>query len=298
MNTTTNRKETQMANDKNKKISSCSLPIEDDEFRALLDAAPDEDSPLAIRNARLCSTYPDVPSPYDQTWEYSDEAGRLHPDWRRDLDQASTVLEAAAMTCQDLLADTKPTSTRTLKSAIRSLRAAAENAENVVMRLKRNYPLPMDRKLPGVSSKPYADRFKPRLLCNTEDQVLIWLPTLPSKGRDTNSHLYSEFCELLRTYEFHHFESWHCDFFHVFTPPDSGCILGAKDPDNYPYKPFIDALALRLRTADSAFRFSYSAYNLISKKANPGCYVHITKRATKVGFFTGFEDLILSFTQA
>ena len=287
-----------MANDKNKKATACTSPTGDDELCALLEAAPDEYSPLAIRNAKLRSTYPDVPSPYDKTWEYSDEAGRLHPDWRKDLDQASTVLEAAAMACQDLLADTKPTSTRTLKSAIRSLRAAAENAENVVMRLKRNYPLPMDRKLPGVSSKPYADRFKPRLLCNTEDQVLIWLPTLPAKGKETSSHLYSEFCELLDAHEFHHFESWHCDFFHVFTPPHSGCILGAKDPDNYPYKPFIDALALRLRTADSAFRFSYSAYNLISKKANPGCYIRIVKRSTKVGFFTGFEDLILSFTQA
>ena len=84
-------------------------------------------------------------------------------------------------------------------------------------------------------------------------------------------------------------------FFHIFTPQESCCILGAKDAENYLYKPFIDALALSLRITDSPFTFSYSAYNLASKNTNPGCYIKITKRAEKVGFL---PNLRISFLRS
>ena len=161
--------------------------------------------------------------------------------------------------------------------------------------MKLKYPLPADRRTPGVSPQISANHFTPRLLCNTEDHVLIWLPPLAKQGQGNKQPPILRILWAVTHLRIPSFWYLTLRFFHIFTPQESCCILGAKDAENYLYKPFIDALALSLRITDSPFTFSYSAYNLASKNTNPGCYIKITKRAEKVGFL---PNLRISFLRS
>lgn len=265
----------------------------DSAFHAMFNHFKDEAEPAMTYTDLAKARYPDVPEPHFLTWDCSDQETRNSNDWQVELSKTKAVLLAAAEEC-DALAATQLTTPTSLTMTINRLKAALYKTEDTIAALRDMYPLPSVR-TPAELAKQLDPAIPfPMLLCNNEDHILFWLPTLPNKSRSVNSHLYTDFQVLLRANHFAPYGSWHCDFVHVFSPSNQCAILGARDVDNYPYKPFIDALVLALRSSDAAFNFSYGAYNLLSDCVKSGCYISITKRAKKVGFFQEFEKQILA----
>lgn len=236
--------------------------------------------------------YPDVPDPHQTTWTISDQETRHSNDWQAHLSKTKSALLVAAEECDVLATATQQTTPASLTMSINRFKSSLYKAEDTIAALHDLYPLPAVRTPSDLAAQPDPAIPTPMLLYHSDDQILFWLPALPNKSRSTNSHLYTDFRELLQTHQFPLWGAWHCDFIHVFSPSNEGAILGARDVDNYPYKPFIDALVLALRTSDGAFNFSYSAYNFVSNSIQSGCYILVSKRDKKVGFFQDFENLI------
>lgn len=238
--------------------------------------------------------YPDIPFPHQTTWAISDQETRHSNDWQSHLSKTKSALLAAATECDALSVATQQTTPASLTSTINRLKSALYKSEDTIGALHDMYPLPAVRTPSDLAAQSAPDIPAPMLLYRSNDQILFWLPSLPNKSRSANSHLYTDFRALLQTHQFAPFGAWHCDFMHVFSGSNEGPILGARDVDNYPYKPFIDALVLALRSPDAAFNFSFGAYNMLSDRIKSGCYISITKRSQKVGFFNVFESFVLA----
>ena len=235
---------------------------------------------------KLIDQYPDVPEPHNRTWGQSDEHTRKCTDWQDQLKKTADALVNAIQVCQALASDSSITTPSELKRKLSILRSAVYKTESVLEELGFMYPLPQERGvLPEDCTNLPSDR-SPRLLANEEDRILIWMPHLPQRQHFSSSNLLAELTQLLRVSDLHHMSNWHCDFLHVFP---CGRHLGVRDVDNYPYKPIIDALTLALAAKDSADHFSCAMYNLFTDQTKPGCYILISKRSKKVGFFTDFE---------
>ena len=245
-------------------------------------------------SACYMAEYPDVPDPHQIAWATSDQETRSSNDWHAYLSKTKAALIAAAKECDVLAAATQKTTPASLTATINRLKAALYKTEDTLAALHDMYPLPSVRTPSDLAAQSDTAIPAPVQLNHSNDQILFWLPSLPNKSRGANSHLYTVFRALLQVHQFAPFGAWHCDFIHVFSPSNEGAILGARDVDNYPYKPFIDALVLALRSPDEAFNFSFGAYNMLSDRIKSGCYISITKRTQKVGFFQEFENQILA----
>ena len=243
---------------------------------------------------RIKATYPDVPEPHYLTWDHSDQHTRKSSDWQAALSKAKSALVAAAKECDALAAADEPTRPKNLLVTANRLKSSIYRTEDILSSLSGMYPLPDTRNTSYTTNPDGLHEYTPKLLSVSSEQIIIWLPVLPPKNRNTNSHLFTSFRELLRSSDLPQLVCWHCDFIHVFQRPRQGLILGARDVDNYPYKPIIDALASSLKTHDSAFQFSCGMYNILSDRIDSGCYIRITDRSQKVGFWGDFENLISS----
>lgn len=229
--------------------------------------------------------YPDVPDPHQTTWAISDQETRSSNDWQAHLSKTKSALLAAA---------TQQTTPASLTATINRLKTALYKTEDTLAALHDMYPLPSVRTTSDLAVQSDPAIPAPMLLYHSNDQILFRLPALPNKSRSANSLLYTDFRSLLQAHQFAPFGAWHCDFIHVFSPSNEGAILGARDVDNYPYKPFIDALVLALRSPDAAFNFSCSMYNMLSDRIKAGHYILVSKRSEKVGVFHDFENFLSS----
>lgn len=238
--------------------------------------------------------YPDVPDPQRSIWSWSDHHTRHDYEWQQALVSTKSALLAAIDECDALASATAPSTPSGLTLTLNRLRRAIHKSEDTIEALSEMYPLPSVRTPPALAKQKDPTIPAPMLLYHSDDQILFWLPALPNKSRRANSHLYTDFRALLQVHQFAPFGAWHCDFIHVFSASNQGAILGARDVDNYPYKPFIDALVLALRSPDEAFNFSFGAYNMLSDCINPGHYILISKRSKKVGFFQEFENQVFA----
>jgi hypothetical protein len=235
--------------------------------------------------------YPGVPAPYPLTWDRNDTELPLDDEWQHMLQATATALHRAVDVCNQLADRSERTTRNGLIHNKNALLCAIHKAEDLVAKLSTLYPLPtLSNYRIARSNLDLAPR-TPALLHNGAERILIWLPRLPSKKRGTNSLLFQELQELLAESDLPHLDKWHCDFIHIYHPNN---LTGILDVDNYDYKPVIDALTLALTTQDSFDHFSLSMYNLPHTELNPGCYIHISKRNEKVGFFQDF----IKFVQA
>lgn len=254
--------------------------------------APSIDNHSSIEYAIQCR-YPGVPPPYYLSWARSDENAWLDTERNAALLQAATALETAAATCR-VLASKKTNMTCTELTEHRNkLAEAVHRGEDQLAELRYMYPMPAKHWYSNTPLKDGVREFTPRLLVNTEDRILFWIPPLPAKTLRTNSLIFTEFTDLLHAHDFPHLGQWHCDFFHAHKEAD---LIGVRDVDNYPYKPIIDALANAFFSKDSYDNFSCSMYNISSNKLRPGCYIDVCKRSQKVRILEDFEDYAAALT--
>lgn len=258
------------------KLSGISIHFDDD---------PQYDPFLEV----VHTEYPSVPDPHNLTWYRSDENAKQDTEWSSALNTTAAALSNATAVCQQIGTQQERTTPESVLQHKTALLQAISHAEHILDELEHKYPLPQQNLYTiAAKSKPLQD-FIPRLLHNTSDRIIIWLPALPAKSRAANSHIFAELKGLLHSNTFASFPYWHCDFIHVFR---EDCRLGVRDVDNYPYKPIIDALVLGLSTRDGSDHFSCAMYNYFSATIKPGCYISISRREEKVRFFRDFEKLI------
>ena len=226
------------------------------ELEVMAMSKSNEPSPIEIE---LKKKYPGVPYPLSEVWERSDS------DIPHNLEREEMV-----------------------NKTTNALKEAVFRAEALLDELQFKYPLPSKERSRYTRAGKNLQAHLPQILLNSEDCVIIWMPSMPAIGHSVNNLLFAELSDLLLSHDFPHFKKWHCDFVHVF-PQE---MLGCRDVDNYPYKPVIDALTLAFRTRDGGDYFSCSMYNHFTKSIKQGCYIVVTKRNEKVGFFADFVKCI------
>lgn len=239
--------------------------------------------------------YPDVPIEYAVKWDEYDKRLQENEDTVEAIRSVIDALERAKGRCQMLLQKDFPMSPSYRTSTHNILAETTHKTEVLINDLQLFYPCRTNASRYSHNINASSD-LSPRLLQNTSDSILIWMPYLPRNTRTYNSLVYAELKELLQSNPLPSIQQWHCDFIHVFnnrTP-----FLGVMDVDNYPYKPIIDALASALCTTDGHYNFSCGMYNMTSADLIPGCYLHITKREQKVQFFKDFEAFALPLSNA
>lgn len=231
--------------------------------------------------------YRGVPEAQQHIWTRSDEELPSNHDWKNLLSKTKKSLSDAATLCEDLAAPTERMTIHRRNQYIGILATALHKVNELLYEVRWHYPLPNDNWYNLASANPEVAFEMPTLLVNTPDLILIHLPTLPPT-RDAGANIiYQEFTGFLRLHKLSYFHKWHCDFIHVYNK--NTLVL---DTDNYNFKPIIDALTLALGSRDCTDRFSYSNYNLPSETISAGCYIRITKREEKVGFFRDFEECV------
>ena len=248
------------------------------------------DIPLLIEGA-IQRQYPGVPPPYYLSWARSDENAGQNTERNAALLKAATALETAAATCRTLASKTTHMTCNELAEHRNKLAEAVHRGEDQLAELRYRYPMPAKHWYSTTPLKDGIREFSPKLLVNTEDRILFWMPPLPAKTLRTNNLIFSEFTDLLHAHDFPHLGQWHCDFFHAHKEDD---LTGVRDVDNYPYKPIIDALSRAFFAKDSYDNFSCAMYNISSKNLHPGCYIDVCKRGQKVRFLSDFEKYATS----
>lgn len=263
---------------------------QDDIFAVLHPHSSYPDTPHSIEEYIQCR-YPGVPPPYYLAWARSDENAGLDTERDAALLKAATALETAAATCRALASKTTNMTCIELTEHRNKLAEAVHRGEDQLADLRYRYPMPAKHWYSNTPLKDGVREFAPRLLVNTEDRILFWMPPLPAKSLRTNNLIFTEFTDLLHAHDFPHLGQWHCDFFHAHKEDD---LTGVRDVDNYPYKPVIDALSRAFFSKDSYDNFSCAMYNISSNILHPGCYIDVCKRGQKVRFFSDFEKYAAS----
>lgn len=270
---------------------------ESDTLRIMYEMMGNTDAPLStpafdLEQQLVFRNYPEVPTNLREIWHRSDTETKHTVTWKDLLYDTIAKLNTASRFLEGLIAKEDVMTLTARKGIIKTLTAANNALEEVEENIGYLYPFPPihNNSKPSVESDN-EDNTYPRILLNTDDNILLWIIRLPHAEKGYNSHLLSEFKELLKANTFPHISRWHCDFIHVFNHDSTH---GMYDADNYHYKPFIDALVKTFSSYDSGDHFSYSAYNYFTELLPKGCYLHITKRSEKVGFFRDFEDFVLA----
>ena len=247
--------------------------------------APTE-SPI---EAMFRERYPDVSEHYRQSWHRSDEVAQNNDDRTTATNNLIALMEQAISACRQLQEQTVPMTPNLLSSYKLPLSKIIHSAQELLDTLDGDYPIPGSNAYTQMIACKELSEIAPKVLRNTDEQIVIWTNALPSKYTKAANLYLEEIRYFLYSQDFPTFTDWHCDFIHVH-PTTS--LKGVRDVDNYPYKPVIDALAFALHARDSYDHFSYAAYNHPCDSIPSGCYICITKRAQKVGFFRDFENLI------
>ena len=235
--------------------------------------------------------YPQVPEQHQMTWYLNDEKLPQLEERNEMILKHAEALEAAAQLCRHLAQSQQHVTTPAeIEEQKTTLIRAAHHAEELLIDIAGRYPMPeltiykLARKCSDTSA------YTPKLLKNSDEHIVIWMPHLPTKKARTTDHiLFQELSDLLFEEKFPQFKKWHCDFVHVFDPDEP---FGILDADNYLYKPIIDALTFAIQSKDCMEYFSYSFYNLENKTVHPGTYIVVSNRTQKVEFFDFFASLI------
>lgn len=279
-----------MSEDKPKRKPKHSPPSDAVYMNFSLLSANREDDPERRRKEDLRAKYPDVPPEQREVWERSDLELPQNHEWHNLISKARTAISKADSICANLLSPTQKMAPKQLNILLNNLRGTVHRLEDLMKELRWSYPLLNNNWYDIAVSDPLLQDEMPQLLENTPDRILIYTPNLPPNYNGTNSLYFLEFQGFLQTHRLCNFKKWHCDFIHVYDDKPDGIF----DADNYFYKPIIDALARAIGSFDCTDWFSYSKYNLPSKTIRKGCYIQITNRDEKVGFFQEFEGRIKS----
>ena len=239
---------------------------------------------------KLQQDYPDVPESERHTWAQNDSTLHQCDEWKETVEATVAAIQDAIEACQRLMTAEGYSTPAQIKQERNLLLSASHKMEDLLFDLFQKYPLPGHTYRSIAKSIPGLEEQIPQLIQNTEDQIIIWLPRLPSKKRGTNSIVFQEFHELLLENTFSHFPHWHADFIHTYHTDD---MIGILDADNYAYKPIIDALARALSSSDGYDHFSFGIHNYSSEKLKPGCYIYVQKESENVRFF---QNLIKDYS--
>ena len=227
-----------------------------------------------------------IPSELAEKWQASDaNRGVEHI---QDLQRTKKFFEEAAQLCAELTQRNKPMSLTYLEQIKTTLATAAHKADDMLWDFNSRYPVPRSHTLQAIAQTPAIASKIPKLLCSTEEKVIIWVPRLPNKRASPHNLLTTELRDFLHDAQLPHFERWHCLFLHIHS---AGSGVGVKDVDNYEYKRTIDMLAFALRTKDSADYFSMTMRNYFSDTIPEGCYIYITKQPLENAIVTELENL-------
>ena len=278
------------------------LKLQAEDFFAANAKAPGglkrEPGPSIIDEAymRLRRQYPGVPDSYIRKWQENDGFLPTSSEWLERLISTDKAAQEVSSICRYLETKTDRMTVNRLSLEKAALLRALHKMEDLIEELDRSYPTGTGIYELAKQDPSLTGRI-PEILLNDGEQVLIWTPRLPAKSKWASSVGYKELQELLQKESPHspRFDQWHCDFIHVFRTSN---LIGVRDVDNYATKPIIDALARAFRTNDAYDNFSYSMFNMPSETLKTGCYIHIYKRAQKVGFFQNFEELALVALEA
>ena len=255
------------------------------ELEVMAMSKSNEPSPIEIE---LKEKYPGVPYPLSEVWERSDYDVPRNLEREEMVNNTAKALMVAADICPSIQSTNAPTSLEAYLNYTNALKEAVFRTEALLDELQFKYPLPTKERSRYTRAEKNLQAHLPQILLNSEDCVIIWMPNMPAIGHSVNNLLFAELKDLLLSHDFPPVKKWHCDFIHVF--PEE--MLGCRDVDNYPYKPVIDALTLAFFTRDGSDYFSCSMYNHFTKSIKQGCYIVVTKRDEKVGFFADFEERI------
>lgn len=256
-------------------------------FESVFQTPNQEPSPY---ERKLQQDYPDVPESEKHTWAQNDETLHQCDEWKETVEATARAIQDAVDACQRLMKANGHSTPSQITQERNLLLSASHKMEDLLFDLFQKYPLPghtyrsLAKNIPGLEDQI------PQLIQNTEEQIIIWLPRLPSKKRGANSIVFQELRELLLENTFSHFPQWHADFIHTYHSDD---MIGVLDADNYAYKPIIDALALALSSSDGYEHFSFGIHNYSSEKLKPGCYIYVQKKSENVQHF---HDLIKGFS--
>ena len=242
----------------------------------------------------LDEKYPDVPHHYQVRWKSSDENLPQDDEWKDTLDKtiaaATKVIETCQMLRQRTEQPTTPMTPRLLKRTEDTIRYGVHQMEDLFTALRRHYRLPSFHNYLEFKTEGPAADYLPQVLLNNAEQILIWMPPLPTikLKRKTDPIYYRELSDLLFNTTFQRMRNWHCNFIHAFHPMHT---MGVADVDNYAYKEIIDLLAIVLSAPDSFDHFSCSMINYPSNALKPGCYLYICDRSKMLDFLRNFEQL-------
>ena len=253
---------------------------------------PRKETPVEIM---LRERYPEVSDDYRQSWYLSDDIAHKNDERATTTNKLIALMEQSISACRQLQTQTEPMTPKLLSSYVLPLTQVIHAAQDTLQSLELDYPHPTNNAYSRMLEDDSLAQVAPKLLLNTEEQIVIWTEMLPAKTASAYALLLDEFEAFLHKHTLAHFTDWHCDFIHVH-PTTS--LLGIRDADNYPYKPFIDALSRAVFAPDSYDHFSYASYNYPCDNIPAGCYICITKRSRKVPFFQDFEILVRALEHA
>ena len=246
---------------------------------------PQSEDPI---EAMFRERYPDVSDDYRQSWYHSDDIAQHNDERATATSKLIALMEQAISACRQLQDQAVPMTPKLLSGYMLPLSQVVHAAQDMLQTLEMDYPHPTNNAYSRMLEDEALAQIAPKLLINTEEQILIRTEKLPARTASAYALLLDEFEAFLHKHTLAHFTDWHCDFIHVH-PTTS--LLGIRDADNYPYKPFIDALSRAVFAPDSYDHFSYASYNYPCDSIPAGCYICITKRSRKVPFFQDFENL-------
>ena len=242
-------------------------------------------APPTPYEAFLEEKYSDVPAPYRQVWEQSDEELAQGQERRDLIVRTITAHEHAIQVSKSMLLQDTETTPAKILATKNTLKAAVHRAEELLAEISLSYPLAQNRGHLLTAEESDSIGPIPKLIFSNENAFMIWLPYLPSRRRAATSLLFQEAQDILFNAELPHLKNWHCDFIHCYNPKH---IVGVYDVDNHDYKAIIDLLARAMYSKDSYDHFSCGMYNLATAELEPGCYVRVIKRETKDSFFRDF----------
>lgn len=253
---------------------------------------PQKETPVEIM---LRERYPGISDDYRQCWYHSDELAQKNDERATATNNLVSLLEQAIAACRQLQDQAVPMTPKLLSGYMLPLSQVVHAAQDMLQTLEMDYPHPTNNAYSRMLENEALAQIAPKLLLNTEEQILIRTEKLPARTASAYALLLDEFEAFLHKYTLAHFTDWHCDFIHVHPTTN---LLGIRDTDNYPYKPFIDALSRAVFAPDSYDHFSYASYNYPCDNITTGCYMLISKRSQKVPFFQNFENLVGSLEHA
>ena len=120
-----------------------------------------------------------------------------------------------------------------------------------------------------------------------QDGILIYSPYLPPRGQTSRDLITDQIqAALCRHTNIPSWPHYHIAFTHIYHPS-----CPARDPDNYNYKPTIDAIAFALCKPDSSAFCSLSMDGWASETLFPGVYIRVFENTKKSSDFSVFEKM-------